>query len=35
LLPDTVASLVEFLASDAAAFLTGATIDINGGWIMI
>jgi len=33
--PDEVAKLVEFLASDAAAFITGATIDINGGWVMV
>lgn len=28
---DEVASLVKWLASDAAAFVTGATFDINGG----
>lgn len=32
--PEEVASLIDFLASDRAAFITGATIDINGGWFM-
>ena len=29
--PDEIAAAVCFLASDAAAFITGATIDVNGG----
>ena len=29
--PDEVAEAVCFLASDAAAFITGATLDVNGG----
>jgi NAD(P)-dependent dehydrogenase (short-subunit alcohol dehydrogenase family) len=29
-----VAGLIRFLASDDAAFINGATIDINGGWFM-
>ena len=32
--PEEVASVVAFLAGDGAAFITGATIDINGGWVM-
>ena len=33
--PEEVAALVAFLASDEAGFITGATLDINGGrsWI--
>lgn len=29
--PDDVGAVVAFLASDAAGFITGATIDVNGG----
>jgi NAD(P)-dependent dehydrogenase (short-subunit alcohol dehydrogenase family) len=29
--PDEVAEVVCFLASDRAAFITGATLDVNGG----
>ncbi len=32
--PEEVADLVVFLVSESAAFLTGATIDINGGALM-
>jgi NAD(P)-dependent dehydrogenase (short-subunit alcohol dehydrogenase family) len=32
--PDEVASVVVFLASDAASFLTGTSIDVNGGLYM-
>jgi NAD(P)-dependent dehydrogenase (short-subunit alcohol dehydrogenase family) len=32
--PGEIASVVDFLASDGASFVTGATIDVNGGWVM-
>ena len=32
---EEVASLVLFLSSDQAAYITGASIDINGGDLMI
>ena len=31
--PDDVANLVHYLATDASAFLTGTNIDINGGML--
>ena len=32
--PDEVATMVAFLASDAAGYITGATFDVNGGSFM-
>jgi NAD(P)-dependent dehydrogenase (short-subunit alcohol dehydrogenase family) len=32
--PIEVANVVDFLASDRASFVNGATIDVNGGWVM-
>ena len=33
--PEEVADLVAFLATDRAAYITGASLDINGGDLMI
>lgn len=33
--PEEIAALVAFLASDECSFCTGATFDINGGWVML
>jgi NAD(P)-dependent dehydrogenase (short-subunit alcohol dehydrogenase family) len=32
--PGEIADAVVFLASDAAAFINGATLDVNGGQVM-
>jgi NAD(P)-dependent dehydrogenase (short-subunit alcohol dehydrogenase family) len=34
-MPQEFADIVMFLASDSASFITGATLDVNGGWVMI
>ena len=33
--PEEVAELVAFLASDRSAYITGASLDINGGDLMV
>ena len=32
--PEDIGNLVAFLASDASSFITGQTIEIDGGWMM-
>jgi NAD(P)-dependent dehydrogenase (short-subunit alcohol dehydrogenase family) len=32
--PDDIGNLVVFLSSDASSFLTGQTLEIDGGWVM-
>jgi 3-oxoacyl-[acyl-carrier protein] reductase len=32
--PEEVANVVVFLASDEASFITGATLEVSGGWNM-
>jgi NAD(P)-dependent dehydrogenase (short-subunit alcohol dehydrogenase family) len=32
--PAEIASVVAFLCSDGAGYVNGATIDVNGGWLM-
>ncbi len=32
--PGEIADVVGFLASDEAGYMTGASVDVNGGWVM-
>ena len=32
--PHEIGEVVAFLASDAAGYMTGASVDVNGGWVM-
>ena len=33
--PEEVAAVIAFLASDECSYTTGATFDVNGGWVML
>ena len=33
--PDDIAAVVAFIASEGASFMTGATVDVNGGIVMV
>lgn len=32
--PEDIAEAILFLASDRSRYITGATLDVNGGWYM-
>ena len=33
--PEEAAAVIEFLASEAASWINGVTLDVNGGWVMV
>ncbi len=33
--PEELAAVIAFLASDECSYATGATFDVNGGWVML
>ena len=33
--PEEIAAVIAFLSSDECSYATGATFDINGGWVML
>jgi 3-oxoacyl-[acyl-carrier protein] reductase len=33
--PEEVSAVIAFLASDECSYATGATFDVNGGWVML
>ena len=33
--PEEIADVIAFLVSDSASYITGVTLDVNGGWVMV